>query len=62
MPIIEVKAFAHRFEDEEKAKQLIAGLTEAFGAVYGEEAQRETEVLLHGISPQLWGFGGTTRA
>jgi len=61
MPIIEVKAFAHRFEDEEKAARVIAALTDAFGEVYGEDAKRETEVILHGISPKLWGFGGATR-
>ena len=61
MPIIEVKAFAHRFEDEAKAHELIAKLTDAFGEVYGEDARRETEVLLHGISPALWGFGGAVR-
>ena len=61
MPIIEVKAFAHRFEDQETAARLITGLTEAFGAVYGEDAQRETEVILHPIPPKLWGIGGATR-
>lgn len=61
MPMIEVKAFAHRFEDEERAKLVIAKLTEAFASVYGEEVGRETEVVLHGISPKLWGFGGAVR-
>jgi phenylpyruvate tautomerase PptA (4-oxalocrotonate tautomerase family) len=62
MPIIEVKAFAHRFDDRDAAQRLIAELTKAFGSVYGEDAARETEVILHGISPALWGFGGKTRA
>ena len=61
MPIIEVKAFAHRFEDEDAAQRLIAALTEAFGSVYGEDAARETEVILLPIPRALWGFGGTTR-
>lgn len=61
MPIIEVKAFAHRFEDGDAAQRLIAELTKAFGSVYGEDAARETEVILHPIPRALWGFGGTTR-
>lgn len=61
MPLIEVKAFEHRFDDDEKAELLIAKLTEAFGEVYGEAAQKETEVILHGVSPKHWGFGGKRR-
>jgi phenylpyruvate tautomerase PptA (4-oxalocrotonate tautomerase family) len=61
MPIIEVKAFDHRFEDDEKARLLIEKLTVALGEVYGEVAQKETEVVLQGVSPRHWGFGGTRR-
>ena len=61
MPIIEVKAFEHRFEDDEKAQLLIEKLTGALGEVYGEQARQETEVVLLGISPRHWGFGGKRR-
>jgi 4-oxalocrotonate tautomerase len=61
VPFIEVKAFEHRFEDDEKAALLIEKLTDAFGEVYGEEARRETEVVLHGVSRRHWGFGGERR-
>lgn len=61
MPFIEVKAFEHRFQDDEKAELLIRKLTEAFGEVYGEEVGRETEVVLTGVSPKHWGFGGARR-
>ncbi len=61
MPIIEVKAFEHRFEDDEKAALLIEKLTTAFGEVYGEDVGRETEVVLQGVSPRHWGFGGKRR-
>lgn len=61
MPFIEVKAFEHRFEDDEKAALLIEKLTQAFGEVYGEDAQRETEVVLTGVSRHHWGFGGSRR-
>jgi phenylpyruvate tautomerase PptA (4-oxalocrotonate tautomerase family) len=61
MPIIEVKAFDHRFEDDEKAALVIQKLTAAFGEVYGEAAQKETEVVLQGVSPRHWGFGGERR-
>lgn len=35
MPIIEVKALAHRFDDAEQKKQVIHALTEALVNVYG---------------------------
>jgi phenylpyruvate tautomerase PptA (4-oxalocrotonate tautomerase family) len=60
--IIEVKAYARRFEDEEKAAQLIAALTDAFGEVYGEDAKRGVEVILQGIEPRLWAIGGVVNA
>jgi 4-oxalocrotonate tautomerase family enzyme len=61
MPFIEVKAFRHRFEDDEKAALLIEKLTAAFGEVYGEDARRETEVVLTGVAREHWGFGGERR-
>jgi 4-oxalocrotonate tautomerase len=62
MPIIEVKAFARRFDDQEQAEKLIASLTDAFCAVAGEEVRAETWVLLSGYDPGHWGFGGRVRA
>jgi 4-oxalocrotonate tautomerase len=61
MPIIEVKAFAQRFEDPEQAEKLIASLTDAFCAVVGEAARAETWVLLSGYPAANWGFGGRVR-
>jgi 4-oxalocrotonate tautomerase len=61
MPLIEVKAFERRFEDQEKAEQLINRLTEAMVEVYGEAVREETWVVLDGVSPRHWGFGGKVR-
>jgi 4-oxalocrotonate tautomerase len=61
MPIIEVKAFEHRFEDAETTGRLIERLTEALVDVYGEAVREETWVILDGVSPQRWGFGGAVR-
>jgi 4-oxalocrotonate tautomerase len=61
MPLIEVKAFEGRFEDEEKSNLLIARLTEAMVEVYGEPVRDETWVVLDGVSPKHWGFGGKVR-
>lgn len=61
MPIIEVKAFETRFADDETAQQLIAKLTDAFVDVYGEAVRDETWVVLDGVSPGRWGFGGKVR-
>ena len=61
MPIIEVKAFEKRFEDAETAKRLIERLTDALVDVYGEAVREETWVILDGVSPERWGFGGKVR-
>jgi 4-oxalocrotonate tautomerase len=62
MPIIEVKAFDRRFDaDEAKAAQLIEQLTEAMASVYGDEIRDETWVILEGVKPSRWGFGGKLR-
>lgn len=61
MPIIEVKAFEKRFEDEETTGQLIEKLTDALVEVYGEGVRDETWVILHGVPPSRWGFGGRVR-
>lgn len=61
MPLIEVKAFAARFEDQEKSELLIEKLTEAMVAVYGDAVRDETWVTLEGVQPQHWGFGGKVR-
>jgi 4-oxalocrotonate tautomerase len=61
MPIIEVKAFERRFEDPETAERLIAKLTDALCEVYGEELRDETWVILDGVAPPHWGFGGEVR-
>jgi 4-oxalocrotonate tautomerase len=61
MPIIEVKAFDRRFEDEGTVRRLIEKLTDAFVEVYGEGVREETWVVLDGVSPSHWGFGGRVR-
>jgi 4-oxalocrotonate tautomerase len=61
MPLIEVKGFERRFEDEKTAGELIEKLTEAMVEVYGNEVRDETEVILQGVSPHNWGFGGKRR-
>lgn len=61
MPIIEVKAFERRFEDAATSERLIAKLTDALCDVYGEELRQETWVLLEGVEPTSWGFGGEVR-
>jgi 4-oxalocrotonate tautomerase len=56
-----VKAFEHRFDDVETTGRLIERLTDAFVEVYGEAVRDETWVILQGVPPQRWGFGGTVR-
>ena len=62
MAIIEVKAFDWRFTDDAKAAELIESVTDAFVSVYGEEHRAETWVILEGVQPSRWGFGGEVRS
>jgi len=62
MPLIEVKAFERRFEDAEAAPRLIAALTDAMCDVFGEDVRDEVWVVVEGVSPSRWGFGGKVRA
>ena len=61
MAIIEIKAFDWRFSDQETVDRLIDRVTEAFVEVYGEEHRAETWVLVSGVEPSRWGFGGKVR-
>lgn len=61
MPIIEVKAFDRRFSDEETNARMISELTDALCSVMGEEVRGETWVVLQGVEPTKWGFGGEVR-
>lgn len=62
MPLIEVKAFERRFADESQTQQLISALTDAMVSVYGEDVRAETWVIVDGVAPARWGFGGEVRA
>ena len=61
VPLIEVKAFERRFEDEATAERLIAALTDAMCDVFGEPVRDEVWVIVEGVSPTRWGFGGQVR-
>jgi len=58
MPYVEVKAFDRRLEDEAKTRELIEAITDAFVKVYGEPVREQTWVVVEGVSPKRWGFGG----
>lgn len=57
MPYIEVKAFDHRIDDE-SARRVVEGLTDALCEALGEEVRESTWVVVEGVSPQRWGLGG----
>jgi phenylpyruvate tautomerase PptA (4-oxalocrotonate tautomerase family) len=59
MPIIEVKLFDHRL-GEGVTDKIIAALTDGLCQACGEEVRDRTEVIVQGISPSAWGFGGRT--
>ena len=58
MAHIEASFFTKRFEDEKFNEQIITALTQAVSSVLGEDAGKDTTIILHGIDPALWGHGG----
>jgi phenylpyruvate tautomerase PptA (4-oxalocrotonate tautomerase family) len=58
MPIVQFTAFEHRLHDEQQAAALIQRLTDAVRETYGEDAARDTQVILAGVPPRLWGLAG----
>jgi phenylpyruvate tautomerase PptA (4-oxalocrotonate tautomerase family) len=58
MPWVDVKLFDTRLADPDAAAKLVAGITDAFCATFGEEVRDKTEIVIQGVSPSLWGFGG----
>ncbi len=60
MPVIELKTFDTRL-DPETTPKIIEALTDALCGVIGESARGETWVIVHGVSPSNWGFGGKLR-
>jgi 4-oxalocrotonate tautomerase len=58
MPLIEVKLYDRRINDE-VVPRVIAKVTDAICEAIGEEEIREhTWVLVEGLSPKQWGIGG----
>jgi 4-oxalocrotonate tautomerase len=60
MPIIEVKMFDRRVDDQ-SAAEVVKQLTDGLCAAVGEEVREETWVIVEGVSPKRWGFGGSLR-
>jgi 4-oxalocrotonate tautomerase len=60
MPIIEVRMFDRRIDDQ-SAAEVVKRLTDALCAAVGEEVREETWVIVEGVSPKRWGFGGSLR-
>ena len=58
MAHIEASFFSKRFEDERFSEQMIVALTQAVSSVLGEDAGKDTTVILHGIDPSRWGYRG----
>ena len=62
MPLIQVKLYDTRVENQETVDKLIAGITDAVCAATSEEIRSHTWVIVEGIPKQQWGYGGKTSA
>jgi 4-oxalocrotonate tautomerase len=58
MPIIEVKVFERRLEDETQAERIAVALTDALCSVIGEQAREQTWVIVEGVPAARWAIGG----
>jgi len=58
MPFIEIKLFESRVEDDEVAARIVRAVTDGLCSVIGEAAREQTWVVVEGVSPRRWGFGG----
>jgi 4-oxalocrotonate tautomerase len=60
MPLIQVKVYEQRLNDE-TTRALIAKLTDAFIEAVDDESVRDyTEVIVEGVARERWGVGGRT--
>ena len=57
MPLIEVKLYDRRINDEVVPK-VIEKMTDAICDVIGDDIRDHTRVLVEGRSPKQWGIGG----
>ena len=62
MPFIEIKLFESRVADDEVAAQIVRAVTDGLCSVIGEAAREQTWVVVEGVSPRRWGFGGEIRS
>jgi 4-oxalocrotonate tautomerase len=58
MPLVNVKVFDDRLNDDAFAGKLTAALTEAVVTVCGESSRANTWVLIEGVPRSQWAFGG----
>lgn len=61
MPYIEIKLFETRIPDDAAAAAIIAAVTDGLCSVIGEAAREATWVVVEGVSPKRWGFGGSIK-
>src|SRR4029453_4451937 len=61
MPLIEVKLYDRRINDEVVPK-VIEKMTDAICDVIGDDIRDHTWVLVEGLSPKQWGIGGKPTA
>ena len=57
MPLIEVKLYDRRINDE-VVPRVIEKLTDALSEAIGDDVREHTWVLVEGLSTKQWGIGG----
>lgn len=58
MPLVNVKVFADRLDDDTFSEQLTRAITEAVVGVCGEGSRDATWVMVEGVPRSQWSFGG----
>ena len=58
MPFTEIKLLESRVEDDAVTARIVRAVTDGLCSVIGEAAREQTWVVVEGVSPRRWGFGG----
>jgi 4-oxalocrotonate tautomerase len=58
VPLVTVKVFEDRLDDEKFSEALATAITDAVVNVCGEDSRPNTWVVIEGVSRKQWSFGG----
>ena len=61
MPLVTIKVFEDRLDDDQFADKLTSAVTDAVVSVCGGTSQQNTWVVVEGVPRGQWSFGGVRK-